>query len=296
MGTTARQLLLFTNHNIWTAGNKFVFLGDHRFFIYPQATFGLGGNSRRNNSNVINYRLVRVSQYVYRAVGKNWFAGSGYVLNHHFGIREECNSDGSVSDFARYGGGSRTTSSGLAAALMYDTRRNQNNPVAGGHFLNVQFLQNFTLLGSDRPWRSLTVDARKYVGVGRQSQIAFWCLGWFTFNSAVPYLELPSTGWDATSNMGRGYVQSRFRGQNLLYAEAEYRYAITRSGLLGGVFFVNAQSVTDWPSNQFTRVHPAMGLGLRIKLNKKSNTNLSIDYGFGLDGSRGLFINLAELF
>ena len=38
------------------------------------------------------------------------------------------------------------------------------------------------------------------------------------------------------------------------------------------------------------------GFGIRIKVNKVSNTNIAIDYGFGLDGSHGFFVNLGELF
>ena len=31
-------------------------------------------------------------------------------------------------------------------------------------------------------------------------------------------------------------------------------------------------------------------------MNKFSNTNLAIDYGFGVNGSHGLFFNLGEVF
>ena len=125
--------------------------------------------------------------------------------------------------------------------------------------------------------------------------MALWNYNWFTFNSKAPYLDLPSTGWEVYP-LGRGYIQSRFRGPNLLYLEAEYRFRISRNGLFGGVVFTNAQSVSDWPGNKFTAIHPAVGTGIRIKLNKYSGTNLSIDYGVGLQGSRGLFINIGEVF
>ena len=34
----------------------------------------------------------------------------------------------------------------------------------------------------------------------------------------------------------------------------------------------------------------------RKRINKFSNTNLCIDYGFGVNGSNGLFLNLGEVF
>lgn len=81
-----------------------------------------------------------------------------------------------------------------------------------------------------------------------------------------------------------------------MYLETEYRFGITRNGLFGGVVFANAQTVTDWPSNKFETIYPAVGAGLRVKVNKHSNTNISIDYGMGLDGSKGIFVNLGEVF
>ena len=82
----------------------------------------------------------------------------------------------------------------------------------------------------------------------------------------------------------------------MLYLESEYRFAVTQNGLLGGVVFANAQSFSNWPGKKFDRIAPATGLGLRIKVNKTSRTNIAIDYGFGVKGSRGLFVNLGEVF
>jgi hypothetical protein len=43
-------------------------------------------------------------------------------------------------------------------------------------------------------------------------------------------------------------------------------------------------------------IEPGVGAGLRIRLNKYSGANLCIDYGFGTEGSKGLFVNLGEVF
>jgi hypothetical protein len=47
------------------------------------------------------------------------------------------------------------------------------------------------------------------------------------------------------------------------------------------------------PLNNFL---PGYGAGIRIKLSKHSNTNVAIDYGIGQGGSRGIFMNLGEVF
>ena len=78
--------------------------------------------------------------------------------------------------------------------------------------------------------------------------------------------------------------------------EGEYRFDILRNGLLGGVVFCNAESVPDYPYSSFDVIHVGKGIGLRIKLNKYSDTNLCIDYGWGDGGSRGFFFNVGEVF
>jgi hypothetical protein len=152
-------------------------------------------------------------------------------------------------------------------------------------------------LGSTNSWQAVVIDVRRYFNLPRGSQntLAFWNYNWLTIGKP-PYLDLPATGWDPTNNIGRGYIQGRFRSTNLLYFESEYRFALTKNGLFGGVLFANAQSVSDWPSKSFRKIAPAGGLGIRIKVNKTSGANIGIDYGFGMDGSRGLFVNLGEVF
>lgn len=72
--------------------------------------------------------------------------------------------------------------------------------------------------------------------------------------------------------------------------------SITKSGLLGVVLFANAQCYSEWPSGKFERMIPACGTGFRVKLNKRSNVNFVIDYAIGINGSRGFFFNVGEVF
>lgn len=154
-------------------------------------------------------------------------------------------------------------------------------------------------MGSQSNWSSLQIDARKYVHFPANSKniLAFWGFAWLTTSKTTPpYLMLPSTGWDDQNNTGRGYIQSRFRGKNMYYYENEYRFGITRNGLLGGVVFANVQSFSADLSDEYKKLLFGYGVGLRIKLNKHSNTNLCIDYGFGQNNSHGFFANIGEVF
>jgi hypothetical protein len=302
--TQKHQFSAVVQPNLWSKNNKMYLTGDYRFLIYPQLTYGLGGHTQLADETQMEYNFIRLNQTVYRKFATDLYAGIGYTLNYHYHIRESAASDAdsdinttSKTDFQTYDGATRSISSGVSLNFLFDKRRNQVNPVAGGKYLSVQFTNYLRQLGSTAGWQSLIVDARRYLPLGHKgNKLALWEYGWFTFNGDAPYLDLPSTGWDANNNLGRGYIQSRFRGKRLLYSEAEYRMNITTNHLIGGVLFANAQSVADWPSNAFTVVHPGFGAGLRIKFNKVSNTNIALDYAFGTDGSKGIFVNLGEVF
>ena len=174
---------------------------------------------------------------------------------------------------------------------------NQINPQQGVYY-SITYRANLKALGSDSNSNGLQIDARTYLNFPAKSKnvLAFWMFDWMVTGGTPPYLLLPSTGWDDFYNTGRGYIQGRFRGRKMLYFESEYRFGISQNGLLGGVAFVNLQSFSSDLSAQYSNLFPGYGVGLRIKLNKFTGTNLCVDYGFGQKGSRGLFVNLAEVF
>ncbi len=295
--TQNQQLITHMQGNIWTKNNGYNIVTDWRYLKYPQATFGLGGKTSSDNSFDQDYSYIRLYQTVLKNVRKNLYAGIGYSLDYHWNITETSDNPQAVSDSQLYGLGTKSVSSGVNFNVLYDDRDNSINPDKG-MYVNVLYRPNFTALGSDQNWQSLRVDIRKYVRFPQNSEnvLAFWNYNWLTLAGNPPYLDLPSTGWDPYNNLGRGYIQGRFRGKNMLYFETEYRFKISRNGLFGGVVFGNVQSYSEWPSNTFQTVNPAAGLGMRLKFNKHSKTNVAIDYGFGAGGSQGFFVNLGEVF
>ena len=294
--TQYNQLTLPLLVNIWTRDNKYNIVADWRYYKYPQYTYGLGGHTSLDDADLIDYSHVRIHQSLLRNIVKNFYAGAGYWLDYHWNIKE-LGPDSALSHPKQYGLPTTSMSSGPVVTLLYDNRKNSINP-QGGLYANVIYHPNYTFLGSNSNWQSLTIDVREYIKFpkGSRNILAFWEYAWLTPSGNPPYLDLPATAWDAYNNTGRGYIQGRFRGKNMLYAEAEYRFAITNNGLFGGVVFVNAQSFSNYPQNNIDKIWPGYGLGIRIKANKNSNTNIGIDYGFGLGNSRGFFVNLGELF
>ena len=294
--TQKSQILFPVQTNIWAKGNTYNFSGDWRYYKYPQYTYGLGGYSTTAQTNLLDYSYIRFYEAALKKVGKDFFLGVGYMLDYHWNISEKGNEDGTYSDFQKYGFSTQSVSSGVSLNLLFDNRRNSINP-DGGFYANAVLRDNLTLLGSNSSWQSFLVDIRRYVKLNHHNDdvLAFWSYNWFTFNKA-PYLDLPSNGWDTYNNTGRGYVQSRFRGKDMMYLESEYRFNISHNQLLGGVLFANAESFTEWGTNRFEKLLPGIGTGIRLQFNKHSRTNIALDYAFGMNGSGGVFVNLGEVF
>lgn len=294
--TQYKQIIFPIQASIWTKKDRYNVIVDWRYLNYPSTTFGLGGNSKINDGYKIDFYYIRFRQSVLRKIAKNAYAGLGYYYDYLWNIRE-LNPPQGKTDFEKYGLTPTTRASGIAFRILIDTRHNQINPKQGW-YMNIVDRTNYTFLGSSSNWQSFLAEFRRYYTFPAhpKSVLALWSYNWFTLGGKPPYLLLPSTGWDDYSNTGRGYIQGRYRGRQMVYLEAEYRFGISQNGMFGGVVFVNAQSFSRTISQQFSIIAPAAGAGLRIKLNKFSGANLCIDYAVGIEGSRGLFVNLGEVF
>ncbi len=295
--TTKHQIVFPFQSNVWTSGNEYNFLGNWVFYKYPELTYGLGGHSSEGDAEQLDYRYVLIRESILKKLFSDVYAGAGYALDHRWNITDGGLAGGGISDFQRYGATSKSISSGFTLTAKYDGRKNAINPPEG-YYASVVYRNNSTFLGGEGNWQSMIVDLRSYYKLSADSRnvLAFWSYDWFILRGTPPYLDLPASSWDEYANQGRGYIQSRFRGNNLVSLESEYRFGITHNGLFGGVVFANVQSVSDWPGNQFTVLHPAVGCGIRFKMNKHDDTNVALDFALGLQGSKGIFVNMGEVF
>jgi outer membrane protein assembly factor BamA len=296
--TQYNQVIFPLVANIWSKKNKYNYQLDYRFLRYPSKNYGIGPNTTEQDAYTLNFNYLKLHQSVLKRISGELYTGIGLYYDRFWKITEVDPPAGVRTSFHEYDSSNRENAVGIALKLLYDSRLNQVNP-SGGTYANMVFRPNFTFLGSDNSWQSLQIDLRKYVRIfgSKKNILALWSYNWFTFGKGKPpYLLLPATGWDDQYNTGRGYIQGRFRANNMVYGEMEYRFQVTHNGLLGGVVFVNAQTLSVHLKDQFNFFAPGYGLGVRIKINKFSKANLTVDYGFGLNGSKGLFLNLGEVF
>ncbi len=291
------QVILPVQAVLYFNNNKTILVSDWRYLKYPSYTYGLGMNTSPADQDQLTYQYLKFHQSVLMQVHPHMYLGAGYALDYFWDVEEVNPKPGNETDFEKYGSGSYSVASGISFNFLYDTRDNPINAYRGT-YTNILLIPRVQFLGSQTDWTSLLMEWRGYFRFPSNSNniLAFWSYNWFTLMGKPPYLMLPSTGWDKTFNTGRGYIQGRFRSNNMIDAETEYRIQLTRNGLFGMVVFANFESFSNIDTWTFPSIAPAGGLGLRVKLNKYSRTNIAIDYGWGRQGSHGFFVNLGEAF
>lgn len=345
--STKKQLMFTFKSTVYTSDDNWILMGDWRYFDTSQPTFGLGtgpqsaklaGNSFPigdegmfstpiEDAQMMEFKYVRFHESALKKIKKYFYLGIGYHLDMHFDINDNlldlnpdtANSMGPIitshySYSKAYGFNPEEYNlSGVSLNALFDSRDNAATPYTGQYAL-VTFRINPTFLGSTKNSTSLWLEYRKYFSMSKtkpQNLIGFWAYGNFQTSGDLPYLDLPALGWDQFGRSGRAYTQGRFRGNNVMYSEVEYRFRIAgikkNPDFFGAVVFANAttasrKSFTDANNytyddiNLFQYVEPAIGFGFRIMLNKITRTNLTLDYAFGKYGSQGFFLNFNETF
>ena len=304
--TTESQLKVSVQSIINTNKNDWSLQGDWRFWKYSQNTYGLGTQTVPSDAQQMEFNFIRFNENVLKKLIPNCYIGLGYSFEEYSDITTLDSSD--VFLYPNYNNtysaqrgydSLKYFSSGFVINLDYDSRDNPINPYKG-IYADVKYYKYKKVFGSSLDWENLQYEFRAFKSITKDHSyiMAFWTLGIIGINNYGPYMSLPAVGWDKYNTTGRGYIQGRFRGNDFVYAGFENRIRLTKNGLLGMVLFVNVESASNRSQNikLLDFIEPAGGIGLRIKFDKYSRTNLCVDFGFGRYGSSGVFMNIGEFF
>ena len=298
-----------SRHNVFTNGNKWNFQGNWQFSKYLIADYGIGTGNKNyatesDSTFLIRFSFIRLTEKLYRKIGNNLYAGAGISFDIRSKINDELFDSLKSSPHYRYSlrngfNPEKYSANGLLLALQYNTREHPTRSYRGMYVdLNLRFNQEW--MGSSKNAIQVFYDFRKFCSLSKKNPehvLAFWHWASYKLDGSVPYLELPATGYDTYNRSGRAYTIGRFKGPSFAYFETEYRFPITRSKLLSGVFFVNTETASDDLGKKvFQYWETAVGGGLRILLQKQSRSTLCIDYAKGKYGSGGFFFGLNEAF
>jgi hypothetical protein len=324
--TLDHQFFVQYKSNVFFPQNKWLLQSDWRYYLFNLPTYSLGTQNQTEIPSVpgfktvivdpalggayeMDYYWIRFHNVLSHKVTKNIYCGIGYQFDYHFDIDDHGlhvkndtlynTPNYSYSVLHGYNPNHYITS-GLSANFVFDNRDDMLNAYHG-IYINVNYQDNFTWLGSSRNGSELWTEFRTYIPLSKRCPrhlLAFWYYGAFVTTGSIPYMDLMSISYDQMNSSGRGYAQGRYRGEDFVYGEMEYRFPISQhTHILGGVLFTNVCTVSNRGMNipLFGYFQPAAGAGIRIMAGKNDRTNIAIDFGIGRK-SDGLYLQTQEVF
>lgn len=331
--TTKKQFVGSMKGTLMTSENLWEMLIDIKYSIFSEGTYGLGsdynqplkegwnigGIQTQGISGVqqMDFDYLKIHYTALRETYDHIYFGLGYHLDWHINIVDK-NLDLQATEpvitshyaYSTLNGFSTSNyiSSGTSLNAVYDSRDHTVNPYRG-NYSQISYRINPEFLGSSKSYQQLYLETRYYKPLSQKTPrhlISFWAIGQFVTAGNAPYLDLPASSYDMRNRIGRGYVAGRFRGKDWVTAETEYRFPLTKNGLIGGVLFASVTSTSRDAVqigdtyldklNLFEAIRPAGGFGARIMLNRTGRLNLAMDMAFGQNGSKGFYFAVGEAF
>ena len=181
--------------------------------------------------------------------------------------------------------------SSLGVSFSFDTRDYVYNPTEGMMFsIRPKFYTDW--LGSDNDYVDTDFNATYFIPISQKQVMAFSLAGGFA-SGDVPFDGYQSYG---RSNL-RGYETGKFRGENMVALQAEYRRNIYNRW--GAVAFAGTGSVwgnedeLDFSERTWL---PSIGVGVRYMISLKKRINLRLDFAKGINDNQGVYFGIMEAF
>lgn len=289
--TLEQQYGLWLDHALYSQGNKWFALGRLRFQSFPLLYFGIGMDSPEEHVAQVNANLIQIRERGLRKISGGLYGGLEVDYQKLSSVEFIPN----TGEFNSYPTGSSGSANlGLGAGILYDTRHNILN-VRHGFFSELAFLRYDQSWGSDFTFTSFISDTRIYKPINTRDVLAFQLLGQFNVGD-TPFNQLAMMGGET---MMRGYYSGRYRDQNQVAVQAEYRFLplpLNFTNRLGAALFAGTATVFD--DHHEVRLKNfvwSAGGGLRFLLFPKKDIFTRFDVAFTEEGT-GLYIFIGEAF
>jgi len=284
--TQNQQLDIWASWNIFTSGEKYIIKGESRYRNFPDRFYGVGNRTPVEDTEFYAYDLITTKILVLKSFGDRNFVGLDYQITNFYNVKKDPQGELIKGEIPGSFGG---LNSGLGFVITRDHRDNVFNSHKG-MFMELSSYFYTRWLGSDFRFKNYNFVFNKYHPLKEHHTLAWQVVANLNFGD-VPFYNLAAAGGD---EILRGYARNRFRDNNFLGAQAEYRFPIYWR--IGGVLFTGLGDVFKNTSDiSYRLLKYSYGAGLRLNLNRKENVNVRLDYGFGLN-NRGFYLSIGEAF
>ncbi|WP_187294671.1 BamA/TamA family outer membrane protein [Chitinophaga pinensis] len=302
--TTEKQFKIDLKTDIWTDANNWHFKSNLRYHDFPINFYGLGDTTRKAGATLLDNRRYKVQLEGERRIGGHFYAGMSVLYQHDTYSSKETKGVYPGMTLIDKNGGHVTF---IGATGIYDNRDNQNYTTKGSWVrLNVAFAPAF--LSKHALWK-FDGQVRHFVPISPKSTVGFNGLFNSLQGSVLPFYLLPELGNDLIM---RGYYTGRYRDQNYLAGQVEYRYFLDPKIPIN-IWFLHMQpkfalaafggsgAVFNNKDIAMSHLKPSYGMGVRWFYDEGAKLTVRIDYAWGEkrtgeERQSGLYLSLAEAF
>lgn len=289
--TLEKQYGLWVDHTLYSKKNRWFMQGRLRFQHFPLYYYGLGPNTPSEHPARVDATQILLRERLLRKIKPNFYAGLHTDFQRHSALTFQAEEN---QPLEKPTGATGSTNLGVGLGVMLDTRNNVLN-ARNGVFSELAFLRYDGAWRSDFNYTHLIADARAYLSVNSRDVLAFQLLAQGNIGD-IPFNQLALLG---NESMMRGYYTGRYRDNNLLAFQTEYRFLplpLRFTDRLGAAVFASAGSVCEYPEKLSTRDFVwSGGAGLRLLLFPKKDIYTRIDAAFTEEGT-GFYIFIGEAF
>ncbi|QDE31140.1 BamA/TamA family outer membrane protein [Shewanella polaris] len=176
-------------------------------------------------------------------------------------------------------------SSGVVVSSIYDSRDYRLNATKGWLFqVDAGLYQNDKF----DSFSTYNIELANYIDLSSVPGLIAWQVQGHLTSGDVPWSLLPDLGG---SNAMRGYIRGRYRDEQMMMGQVEYRLPIFQR--YGMVFWGAVGSVAPKVSELTDTLLTAYGTGFRFNI--KDNINLRLDVGVG-ENETNFYLNVNEVF
>ena len=299
--TLENQILFYSGFEVFWPDEEYVLSGNLRAQIFPQLFYGVGPNTSESNEVIFeSTQFVVEPIFSKQMFVDKLFLGAGvryrHVMDTGFEIApDEDDFPEGIGTFRNIDGAGGSTSAGVEAAALYDTRNSLLNAQTGT-YLEFTYGKYGEVLGGTHAYDLVRADFRKFFQLKGDEDfrdvLGIHSVGYFATGD-VPLVELATLG---SGEIMRGYYEGRYTDNNYVAAQAEYRLNIKNSPF-GAVGFASAGSVaadiSDFTENA---LRTAYGVGIRFEVDKVERLNLRADVARTGEGDFNFYIQIGEAF
>ncbi len=287
--STRRQLVIEPAWQIYTRNENYFLRGRAGHVIFSEHFWGVGNETLPNDEYLkASYTRWYFQGDFHGRIQAKFFAGISTYLSHVQKVAFD--EPERVNELAPFLGSESNRIVGLGPSLLWDYRNDAFSPTRGW-YANAYYRRHFAGLGSTFNYGEQFLDLRKYFPLDEKNLIAVQAIGQFTQGS-VPFHDLPRLGGPSIM---RGYVQGRFRDQQLWSAQTEYRRDLGR--FLVAAAFLSAGGVAPTIKDfSAATTRYGGGAGLRILINRKMNLYTRLDFAVTSDRTTGFYFRIFDAF